>query len=219
MRRASAGGVRTSFVPQMTSVGTASFGSSSESSSREQRSRRALPGLRCARQDHLAGQLDVTRLRVPAEPDARDEQPEVREAEHPAGLRHRVRDPVEHPEQAGAAAERRARQRREQDDAGDPLRRDLRVPEAEELDRDPAHRVPDEHRIVQIEALDDRADVAGERVRACGRPRRPSTRRGRGGRTRSSGTRRSGATPSASPRSGPTASRRARARSAAPRPG
>ena len=58
--------------------------------------------------------------------------------------------------------ERRVRERRQQHDARDAFGGDLGEPRDERLHRDAAHRMPDEHRAVQVEALEHRLDVATE---------------------------------------------------------
>ena len=115
-----------------------------------------------ARRDHLPDELDVTRLRVASEADAGEEEAEVLLGHQLVGRRPAAGEALEHLAQPARAGQVRLRKSRHQHHAADALGGDLGVVRRERLQRDAAHRVADEHGVVQVHALEHGPHVLGE---------------------------------------------------------
>src|SRR5262249_31120714 len=115
-----------------------------------------------ARRDHLPYQLYVARLRVASEPDTGEEEPEVLLRHQLAGRRPAAGETLEHLAQPARPGQVRLRQRRDQHHAAHALGGDVGMARRERLQRDAAHRMPDEDGVVQIHSLEHGADVLGQ---------------------------------------------------------
>ena len=148
------GGVSTSAVPTITSVGMRTFGSSAVRS--RPISARGASSRVSGGQSRSICRTSSTWLGCGSRPKPMraSSKPEVRRRPHPAHVGRAVRDLLDARLRARRVrSERRLGERREQHDAGDALGRDLGEARHERLHRDAAHRVADEHRAAEVEAL------------------------------------------------------------------
>ena len=123
----------------------------------------------------------MARARIVAEPDARQEQPEVALAHERADVGPDVHHPLERATHARLrVAHEVVRRRRHQHEPRDAFVDHIGVTHRERLHRHAAHRVTDQHHVAEVERLEHRAQVVGEVVERMAGLAHAATRRARG---------------------------------------
>ncbi len=113
--------------------------------------------------EHPAGELDVTRFRIPPEAEPGRHEREIRAIPKPLRIGRAVREFVEPVlGTRRTRTEHRVCERRQQDDARDAFGGKFGIADHELLHRDATHRVADEHRVVKIEPFHHGLDVERE---------------------------------------------------------
>ena len=164
MRRESRGGVERVGAPHQHEGRHVDRRQSRGEVEAEQRGGGGAGRVTAARREHLAGRLDVARVRVVAEADPCQQEPEVAGTHERGEVGTQAREPFERLAHAAGVTDQVVRRGRLQHQPAHALVQHVRVTDGEGLHRHPAHRVPDQHHVAQVEALEHAAKVVGQVV-------------------------------------------------------